>query len=254
MKLPWQQRSAIDVMALVWAFACLAVCSGFAAEPALLGNQSCATSTCHGGVIGSGPSWHFSLSTWMANDPHAGAGLVLRDADSRRIVTRLDPAAIDSMEAYDNVLRTRCISCHTTVASEQTEAVGRLDDTVLAAGVSCESCHGPAEKWITAHVQGNWQGAQRFAPETGMRDTESIIGRSETCVRCHIGSRTSDGMVRDMNHDLIAAGHPACDLTCCCLSRTCRVIGTCSRRRKPGSTNRQSAFVTSVGPSIFPLR
>jgi hypothetical protein len=42
-----------------------------------------------------------------------------------------------------------------------------------------------------------------------MIDTVSVVGRAETCVRCHIGSRTADGLTRDMNHDLIAAGHPA---------------------------------------------
>lgn len=183
--------------------------TGVAAEPALIGNQSCATSTCHGGVIGSGPAWHYSLSTWIASDPHAGAGLLLRDADSRRIVTRLAPAAGESVDAYDTVLRSRCISCHVTVSSEQTTATGRIDDVVLAAGVSCESCHGGAENWLAEHVRSDWQGEKRFAAETGMRDTESIIGRNETCARCHIGSRSDDGLVRDMNHDLIAAGHPA---------------------------------------------
>ena len=182
---------------------------GSAAEPTLVGSPSCSTSTCHGGVIGAGPEWHSSLSTWMLKDPHAGAGLLLRDDDSRRIVVMLDPAAADSSVAYDNVLRTRCISCHVTVTPQETSPLGKLADLTLARGVSCESCHGPASEWLSAHVQANWKGPQRFSPATGMRDTESIIGRSDTCVRCHIGSRSEDGLVRDMNHDLIAAGHPA---------------------------------------------
>ncbi len=194
---------------LILGFAGLVFASGQAAEPMLLGNQSCATSTCHGGVIGSGPAWNHSLSTWIAKDPHARAGLVLRDNDSRQIVLRLNPAAADSDDVFDNVLRERCISCHVTVAAEETTAGEKLPNAVLAAGVSCESCHGAAEFWLDEHVQVDWQGEKRFASATGMRDTESVIGRAATCVRCHVGSRTDDGMVRDMNHDLIAAGHPA---------------------------------------------
>ncbi|MCP4887954.1 MAG: hypothetical protein GY904_15220 [Planctomycetaceae bacterium] len=203
MSLQWCRNS------LVFVFAGLMFASGQAAEPVLLGNQSCATSTCHGGVISSGPAWNHSLSTWIAKDPHAGAGLLLRDQDSRQIILRLNPAAADSDDVFDNVLRERCISCHVTVAAEDTRAGERLPNAVLATGVSCESCHGAAEAWLGEHVQADWHGDKRFATSTGMRDTESVIGRAATCVRCHVGSRTADGMVRDMNHDLIAAGHPA---------------------------------------------
>lgn len=209
MSMQWRRIALICEFAGLIFFSGFMFASGRAAEPALLGNQSCATSTCHGGVINSGPAWNHSLSTWIAKDPHAGAGLLLRDNDSRRIVSRLDPAAADSAEAYDNVLRERCISCHVTVAAEETTAGGKLQNAVLATGVSCESCHGAAESWLNEHVQADWQGEKRFASPTGMRDTESVLGRAETCVRCHVGSRSSDGMVRDMNHDLIAAGHPA---------------------------------------------
>ncbi len=176
---------------------------------AIVGRAACGTSTCHGGVIDRGPAWNHSLSTWVANDPHAGAGMLLRDADSRAIVERLDPAAADSPTAFDAVLRHRCISCHVTATAEMCASSAPLDETVLASGVSCESCHGAAEGWLEVHVRVDWRGPQRFGPETGMIDTESIVGRAETCIRCHIGSRTADGLTRDMNHDLIAAGHPA---------------------------------------------
>ncbi len=89
-----------------------------------------------------------------------------------------------------------------------TQATGTLDERLLTQGVHCESCHGSAEKWLEPHLR-SIGAAQRFDPATGMRDTESIVGRAATCVRCHVGSRSEDGMIRDMNHDLIAAGHPA---------------------------------------------
>lgn len=186
------------------------------AQPgSFLGNTSCATSTCHGGVIGQGPPWSHSLSTWAANDPHAGAGLLLLDEDSRKIASRLDAAAANSDEAFHSVLRHRCISCHATVTPEQCEKTGLLDGAVLAAGVSCESCHGAAENWLDKHLEADFAGPKPFVErEVGkefepMNDTVTVVGRAETCVRCHVGSRTTDGLTRDMNHDLIAAGHPA---------------------------------------------
>jgi Cytochrome c554 and c-prime len=193
------------------AFVAVAISGGMAmgAEPTFIGNVSCATSTCHGGVVGQGPAWNASLSSWLAHDPHAGAGLLLRDADSRAIVVRLNPQAADSPEIFDTVLRQRCISCHATPTPQQCAESGPLDEAILIAGVSCEACHGAASQWLDAHLQTSWQGPERFEPETGMIDTESVMGRAQTCVRCHIGSRTENGMVRDMNHDLIAAGHPA---------------------------------------------
>tara|TARA_R110002073_G_scaffold310884_2_gene481725 strand:+ start:10432 stop:11826 length:1395 start_codon:yes stop_codon:yes gene_type:complete len=201
-------RSVLIWLGLIWlgliGFAGLD--NVMAAEPSpFVGNASCATSTCHGGAIGRGPAWNHSLSTWLANDPHANAGRLLYDRDSQAIVSRLDRSASGSREAYDAVLRQRCISCHTTATTSQTAASGRLSVEFLAAGVTCESCHGAAESWLVSHTHADWDPATNES----MREMDSIIGRGETCVRCHIGSRTEDGLVRDMNHDLIAAGHPA---------------------------------------------
>lgn len=190
-----------------FAFACWFPTMTVAAErEAYLGTASCAASTCHGGVIDRGPSWNHSFSTWLANDPHAGAGLLLRDDDSRQIVERLEPSAAESVEAYDTLLRRRCISCHVTVSADQCRQSGPLEDLLLSRGVDCESCHGPAKSWLEDHTRVGWD---RSAAGSKMSDTKSIIGRATTCVPCHVGSRSSDGMVRDMNHDLIAAGHPA---------------------------------------------
>ena len=68
---------------LVWMLAFQLLCMQACLADDLLGRAACATSTCHGGVIGQGPKWNHSLSTWIAKDPHAGAGLLLRDEDSR---------------------------------------------------------------------------------------------------------------------------------------------------------------------------
>ncbi len=194
--------------------------TGIANAQTFRGAQSCASSTCHGGVVDRGPAWRHSLTRWVAEDPHADAGLVLYNDLSAAIVFALDPSIattkaneVDWSEetqtwriARDTLLRRRCISCHMTATPKQCADSATLDPSFLAAGVSCESCHGAADVWIDDHyssVAGPLADAS-----TGMKDTESIVGRAQGCVRCHVGSRTDDGLVRDMNHDLIAAGHP----------------------------------------------
>jgi mono/diheme cytochrome c family protein len=169
---------------------------------------SCASATCHGGVIGRGPAWNHSYSVSRSLDPHAGAGALLYDSDSKRIVKALAPTA-DAPEAYDVVLRERCIACHLTSEPEDIVSKQRLDPRQVGEGVSCASCHGSSKGWLEQHVLASWSGPARFEPSTGMLDTESLVSRTDGCVRCHVGSRTADGLVRDMNHDLIAAGHPA---------------------------------------------
>jgi hypothetical protein len=173
-----------------------------------IGSSSCGSSTCHGGTVDRGPAWNHSYSLSRNSDPHATAGTLLYDIDSQRIVTTLDPT-LKTMAAYDVVLRKRCISCHLTATPADIASNSPLDQRLVGEGVSCESCHGPAGAWGDAHVLKTWEGPSRFEAATGMLDTESMLGRAEGCVRCHVGSRTADGIVRDMNHDLIAAGHPA---------------------------------------------
>jgi len=173
-----------------------------------IGSESCASGTCHGGIAGRGPAWNSSYSLSRTRDPHSTSGALLYDDDSRRIVMALSPDATTEL-AYDVVLRQRCISCHLTATPDDVASTMPLEPEQVGDGVSCESCHGPAGAWKESHVLESWTGPMRFEPATGMLDTESIVGRADGCVRCHVGSRTADGMVRDMNHDLIAAGHPA---------------------------------------------
>ena len=72
------------------------------------------------------------------------------------------------------------------------------------AGVACESCHGPAQRWLNEHYREGWRTrtpSEKHA--VGMADTRSLRGRAESCVPCHVGAADMD-----VNHDLIAAGHP----------------------------------------------
>ena len=176
--------------------------------------QSCASSTCHGGVEDRGPKWNHSIATWNRRDPHATAGEILRrDAPtaSADIVRRLAPAAATDDAVYRQVLRTRCISCHTSATATHVDdpsIAPEAFESVVSGGVSCQSCHGPASAWLSAHLSVAFDGGSDAAAGMGFVNLEDPATRAEQCVGCHVGSRTRDGVVRDMNHDLIAAGHP----------------------------------------------
>jgi hypothetical protein len=66
-------------------------------------------------------------------------------------------------------------------------------------GVSCEVCHGPAEKWIKPHAtpkESNWTHKQSV--EAGMADLRDPHDWAVKCASCHL----------QIDHDMIKAGHP----------------------------------------------
>ena len=82
-------------------------------------------------------------------------------------------------------LKGSCVKCHATVFRGDANA-----------GVSCESCHGPASGWNELHQQ---KGSYAKAVAAGMhdlRDKPAAIAR--VCVECHVVS----------DRRLAAAGHP----------------------------------------------
>lgn len=174
--------------------------------PSFVGRASCAAATCHGGVVDSSASWHSSSTVWEARDPHAHAGMRLQEPLAQRMIAALVPAAETDAELFQQTIRNRCIACHAPeVASlEQGDELSRQ----LLMGVGCESCHGAAQKWLDVHTRSDFRSQTDEARTLGMRDTKSLTARVENCVRCHVGSRSADGVVRDVNHDLLAAGHP----------------------------------------------
>jgi Cytochrome c554 and c-prime len=193
-----------------------------ARESALAGTPSCSARGCHGAVVpvGSRPlpdcldkidpaslpvvrQNEFSL--WLARDKHAQAYQVLDGDLGRRILKNLygeDKAKWDE---------SACLACHTNPLA----ATG--DSTLLKqerlSGVGCESCHGSAEKWLDAHTKPEWMcNSPETKREYGMKTVGDSVFLAQTCVGCHVGAPTADGLpVRDMNHDMIAAGHPRLD-------------------------------------------
>jgi hypothetical protein len=123
---------------------------------------------------------------------------VLLEPRSREIERRLT----GSEDAHKDV---RCLACHATPALAKDSTDRRLSD-----GVACEACHGNSEKWLADHA--GWTPGpdhdQRLTA-AGMTHLADPMVRATTCVGCHIGAPAAgDVPLRDMNHDLIAAGHP----------------------------------------------
>ncbi len=157
-----------------------------AQRPGYIGAGGCSSSNCHGATTPAPEKDSRILGTeysmWAVSDKHAKAWKVLEEPRSKRMGEILRIADVRTDQ--------RCTSCH---------AVGS-PDRARSDGVSCEACHGPAEKWLGPHTQANSHAASVSA---GLIDTKNLTIRAKTCLECHLGS---DNKIVD--HDLIAAGHP----------------------------------------------
>jgi hypothetical protein len=92
--------------------------------------------------------------------------------------------AIGVADPYD--VKGSCVTCHATVFRGDANA-----------GVSCESCHGPASGYLEPHQV---KGSYAKAVSTGLRDLKSKPPAiAKACVACHL---TTDKR-------LVAAGHPS---------------------------------------------
>lgn len=160
-----------------------------------LGSASCAASNCHGGTSlpDSGPKYA-AHRIWLSQDVHARAYDVLQEDRSQAMTARLGwrPAHRES----------RCLACH---AVAETPAHPFARTFQVADGVSCEACHGPAEHWLADHSRPQvWSAlTDRQKVDLGFQPTEQLDVRAKLCTKCHVGTQD-----REVNHDMIAAGHP----------------------------------------------
>ncbi len=165
--------------------------------------SGCMTSACHGASVAPDtPTWQRSGKIWFDQDPHAQAYTDLLTQSSQRIVEKLSNRSQSvSSDEYRQFLEEKCVSCH---ASEHAPAEQRT------LGVDCQSCHGPADAWDQTHYSKQWQslGAKRF-DQTRMLNMESISSRAAICSSCHVGELNRQGREREVDHRLMAAGHPA---------------------------------------------
>lgn len=157
-----------------------------------VGHLSCASAACHGGNPAGGVKGS-EHTVWADGDPHFRGRDVLTSATSRRMVGLLHgnrpgqpiPAHVDA----------RCLACHAPEAAAHP----------APSAVGCESCHGPAEHWLTTHYQADFKALSRRekAERFGLYPTKDLAFRVTLCASCHVGDAG-----REVDHDLIAAGHP----------------------------------------------
>ncbi len=193
------------------AFAALLVQHPPADPPATLPNNlsvapapgvkaGCAGAACHGAdadlkLPPGKDCWPEAVSRFQAADPHTRAFDVLKTAEAKQIVN-----GIGGTDATKDM---RCLACHTTPQY--------AGDTARAAvGIGCAGCHGEADKWLRPHT--GWRKNPDTRPDDyrhGPNALHDIRARAKVCAGCHVGAPASPGVpVRDMNHDMIAAGHP----------------------------------------------
>lgn len=163
--------------------------SAAAPQNKLIGVAGCAAMACHGGTR---PNERGEYTTWIQHDRHARAFSVLYDELSQHIARNL---GIEHPEQGN-----RCLACHATGVKAPRGERFAIED-----GVSCEACHGAAEKWLVPHSLADWKkksDAEKYG-SSGMVNTKDVVARATVCVQCHVGAAD-----REVNHDLIAAGHP----------------------------------------------
>jgi hypothetical protein len=157
-----------------------------------VGAGSCAAAACHNGNFAHGGTGS-EYTNWITRDPHAKAYEVLFADAAKGMQKHLKSPA----PAHED---RRCLQCHVAPGYDAAKHPSYFPTD----GVSCESCHGPAQKWLNLHHLDAWQSLDRAAKKAlGMNDTRSLSGRAQACTPCHVGTAGAD-----VDHDLIAAGHP----------------------------------------------
>jgi hypothetical protein len=107
-----------------------------------------------------------------------------------------------------------CLSCHVSPAlarqvDPKETAMFAWVGRERAFGVGCEACHGSATSWLEEHLAPSWPKDATEKQKRGMTNLSDPAVLTRTCAGCHVGAAPSNGVpARDVNHDLIAAGHP----------------------------------------------
>jgi len=176
-----------------------------------VGATGCAAASCHGGDVGHKGG---EYATWaghdplkddecvQARDPHSRAYRVLFNAKSERIARNLTASLGKEIPAHENSL---CLKCHSQPDAFQQNVTNVDASQIIDRNVGCESCHGPAEHYLSTHYLPEHlaKSPDDKARDIGLFPTKDLAFRTQLCASCHIG----DGS-REVNHDLIAAGHP----------------------------------------------
>ncbi len=161
-----------------------------------LGAVTCASSLCHGAVKiwKDSPVLQNEYITFTRTDKHTRAYKVLLNARSQRIAKNLGL----KQPAHEAKI---CLDCHAhNIPVGQRGERFKFED-----GITCESCHGPAERWIKPHINPVGDPTAHHAGNVanGLYPTSDAIARAKLCLSCHFGNK--DKLV---THRMMGAGHP----------------------------------------------
>lgn len=160
------------------------------------GVATCAGSTCHGRAEGNGAVVRQDeISTWQSPSSQSGA----HSRAYAVLAGRRGQQIADSLGLGPATQAADCLGCHATFAPKQQ----RGPRFSLADGVSCESCHGPAEKWLASHYARPATHASNVSD--GLIPLDQPKVRANNCLDCHYGSKNRGQFV---THSMMAAGHP----------------------------------------------
>lgn len=137
--------------------------------PKYLGVVTCAGSTCHGAgrPVGDARISQTEFLSWHRDDAHSKAYRVLIEDKGQRVARNL---------GIDNAANApECLTCHATFVPAEV----RGKRFQLSDGVGCESCHGPASKWLGQHVTG--EASREDNIRAGMVRTEEPVTRANLC-------------------------------------------------------------------------
>jgi hypothetical protein len=168
----------------------------YASPHKTLGAVTCASSLCHGAVKlwKDSPILQSEYVTYTRTDKHTRAYKVLFNEKSKRIARNLGLKE----GAHEAKI---CLDCHAHNIPRERHG----ERFVFADGITCETCHGPAEKYIGPHVNPVSDPAAHHAMnvENGLYPLNDAVARARLCLSCHFGNKD-----RLVTHRIMGAGHP----------------------------------------------
>ena len=100
---------------------------------------------------------------------------------------------------------TECLNCHSTLAVGPAGQDLKGQEYTAAEGISCNSCHGPSQKYREPHSKEGWIDGERAKGDHdallktwGLYDTLPVFERASRCTSCHLAIKP----------ELVAKGHP----------------------------------------------
>ncbi len=144
------------------------------------------TSGCHGGAgLDRG-----AYTIFKRFDPHFEASATLSNGRSKAMARQL---------GLENAAESKsCTICHSPMIQvPPSRLAAPPEGHQVDSGVSCASCHGPAENWLLSHTRPDYP--KDALARLGMRQLGSAYQRANNCVACH----------QNLSDQLVDAKHPA---------------------------------------------